>query len=180
MDTRAFPVECVRGYDAVDFASLLPSGAEEAPYGLSYRLPTEAEWEYACRGGSSTYQVYAFGNSLSSDQANFAGAKYLRRTCKVGSYPPNGFGLYDMHGNVLEWCMDLYDPNYYSISPRQDPQQLQGPTDEEPCIVLRGGCWSSIYSDCRSACRGRSPECPDDPEGDTGFRLVAVLSLTGN
>jgi formylglycine-generating enzyme required for sulfatase activity len=124
MDTRAFPVETVSWDEAVEFSRRLAALAEEARSGRSYRLPTEAEWEYSCRGGASSYQVFnPFGNSLSPTQANFDGnypyggagkGAYLERTCKVGSYPANGFGLYDMHGNVWEWCADWYDENYGS------------------------------------------------------------------
>jgi formylglycine-generating enzyme required for sulfatase activity len=98
--------------------------------GRKYRLPSEAEVEYACRGGAPSYQVFHIGNSLSSMQANFNGnAPYggaakgpdLGRTCKVGSYKPNRFGLYDMHGNVWEWCSDWYGGDYYGKSPRRAP-----------------------------------------------------------
>jgi formylglycine-generating enzyme required for sulfatase activity len=180
MDTRAFPVEMVSWKEAVEFARRLSALAEEAKTGRSYRLPSEAEWEYSCRGGATSYQVFHFGNSLSSTQANFDGnypyggapkGPYLERTCKVGSYPANGFGLHDMHGNVWEWCADWYDENYYAKSPRQDPPRPEGASAR----VLRGGGWSRDGGLCRSANRGRS--APDGRYQDVGFRLAAVPSL---
>ncbi len=180
MDTGTFPVENVSWDDAMEFCKRLATLTEEAKSGRTYRLPTEAEWEYACRGGSPPSQVFHFGDSLSSAQANFDGrypyggagkGDYLERTSKVGSYPANGFGLYDMHGNVSEWCQDWHDANYYEASPRQDPP---GPA-QVLARVLRGGSWADRGSSCRSANRGW-----EEPQGRRryyGFRLAAVLSL---
>src|SRR5205823_7900425 len=108
--------------------------------------------------GASSSNPFHFGASLSSKQANFNG-RYpyggaakgpdLERTCPVGSYPPNAFGLFDMHGNVWEWCSDWYDENYYNQSPRQNPQ---GPASGSS-RVLRGGSWCDDASLCRAACR---------------------------
>src|SRR5262249_726304 len=120
LDTDGFPVEQVAWGDQQEFIKKLSSLPEEKKNGHQYRLPTEAEWEYACRGGATVKTTFQFGNTLSSSQANFDGnhphpygggtkGKYLERTCKVGSYKPNKFGLYDMHGNVAEWCADWYD-----------------------------------------------------------------------
>jgi formylglycine-generating enzyme required for sulfatase activity len=106
-------------------------------------LPTEAEWEYACRAGTTT--PYAFGDSLSTKQANF----HADRTCKVGSYAPNAWGLHDMHGNVREWTSDFYDENYYAGSPRKDPPGPATGTRR----VLRGGAFNYVATSCRSACR---------------------------
>jgi formylglycine-generating enzyme required for sulfatase activity len=179
MDTDDFPVEMVRWEDAQAFLRKLSELPEEKKNGRKYRLPTEAEWEYACRGGTSSYQTFHYGNSLSSTQANFSGsAPYggaakgpgLGRTCKVGSYKPNAIGLYDMHGNVWEWCSDWYDRDYYGNSPRVDPP---GPASGS-VRVLRGGAWDSIGSDCRSAWReGRMPGLQ---YSNFGFRAALVLS----
>ena len=134
MDTGQFPVEMVSWDDAVAFCKKLSELPEEKKAGRVYRLPTEAEWEYACRAGTKT--AFHYGNSLSSKQANFDGNRpyggadkgpYLERTTKVGSNAANAFGLYDMHGNVWECCQDWYDEDYYKNSPREDtPGPAQG------------------------------------------------------
>lgn len=171
------PVENVSWEDAVEFCQRLSK--REQQQGFLYRLPTEAEWEYACRAG--TVSAFAFGNALTSTQANFDGnypyggaakGPYLQRTSKVGSYQPNAFGLCDMYGNVCEWCQDWYRVDYYETSPKTDPQ---GPPEPAPCRVLRGGCWYDFGRSCRSAYRimywsnnSRHQEC--------GFRVAAVQS----
>jgi formylglycine-generating enzyme required for sulfatase activity len=180
MNTDDFPVENVSWEDAVEFCEKLSALPAERRAGRTYRLPTEAEWEYACReGAGSSYQVFHFGNSLSSTQANFDGnfpyggagkGDYLKRTCKVGSYAANAFGLYDMHGNVWEWCADWYAKNYYSWGRRRDPQ---GP-DSGSGRVIRGGSWSSYGRYCRSA------YCYNDEPAlralDLGFRVAQAPS----
>ena len=104
--------------EAVDFCERLSWLAAEKQAGRVYRLPTEAEWEYACRAGTTT--PFHFGTSLFSVQANI---DYNRnRTTKVGSYPPNAWGLYDMHGNVWEWCADWYAENYSQLRDKNDPR----------------------------------------------------------
>ena len=134
-----------------------------------YRLPTEAEWEYACRGGATSLEECSYHfyfdkptNDLSSKQANFDGnlpvgkadkGLYLGRTRKVGSYAPNMLGLYDMHGNVWQWCEDLYDQ---TSSVRVD----------------RGGSWDHNGIYCQAAYRGMSS--PTDRDYSHGFRLVRV------
>src|SRR5262249_22585839 len=142
-ECRRHPVDSVSWEDAVAFCQKLSEQAEEISKGRTYRLPTEAEWEYACRGGANASTPFAFGESLSSKQANFNGnypynaarGRYLERTAPVGSYLPNAFGLFDMHGNLWEWCADWYSEDYYSQSPRQDPP---GPP-RGTLRVLRGG-----------------------------------------
>jgi formylglycine-generating enzyme required for sulfatase activity len=155
--TGSFPVENVSWEEAVEFCKRLTSRAAETTRGRTYRLPTEAEWEHACRGGAGS-KPFHFGNSLSSAQANFNGASphgaaekagALGRPCKVGTYAPNAFGLYDMHGNVAEWCADGYGADYYSSSPRYDPS---GPA-ESALRVIRGGSWFGGAETCRSARR---------------------------
>jgi formylglycine-generating enzyme required for sulfatase activity len=176
-NTDDFPVENVSWDEAVEFCDKLSARAAEKKSGRVYRLPREAEWEYACRAGASSYQVFHFGSSLSSKQANvngdhpYGGAEKgpnLNRTCKVGSYKPNAFGLYDMHGNVDEWCSDWYGADYYGKSPRRDPQ---GP-DGGSYRMLRGGSWDNVGQECRSAIRGRFPQAGRDY--DLGFRVALV------
>ena len=129
---------------------------------LGGRLPTEAEWEYACRAGTTT--EFAFGSELSHEQANF-GMK-VKRTTPVDQYPANAWGLHDMHGNVWEWCADWYGPGYYASSPAVDPL---GP-EEGGGRVLRGGCWVISAVRCRSACRIDGH--PGDWSPRRGFRVV--------
>src|SRR5207237_1252020 len=114
--------------DAIEFCRKVSALPELKGKGWTMDLPTEAEWEYACRAGTKT--VFHYGNSLSSQQANFYGdapyggapkGKSLNRTAKVGSYDANAWGLYDMHGNVWQWCKDWYSKDYYSNSPKNDP-----------------------------------------------------------
>jgi formylglycine-generating enzyme required for sulfatase activity/tRNA A-37 threonylcarbamoyl transferase component Bud32 len=180
LDTRSFPVEKVSWEDAVRFCEALGNLPEERAAGRTYRLPTEAEWEYACRGGVANEPVH-FGKSLSSLQANIDGrypfgeadkGPYLGRTKEVGSYRPNAFGLYDMHGNVWEWCADWYDENYYKTGPRKDPQGPANGTHR----VLRGGSWLDIGFNCLSANRFRNQ--PDYHYYSNGFRVVCTVSRT--
>jgi formylglycine-generating enzyme required for sulfatase activity len=153
------PVEQVRWSDAVKYcnARSLKEGLQPC-YDLQtwqcnfeangYRLPTEAEWEYACRAGSKT--VYFFGNDLSklTDFAwvdSNAGGKPRQ----VGQKQPNPWGLYDMHGNVWEWCNDFYQVDYYQESPEENPR---GPETGETKVV-RGGAWKFSADSCRSGYR---------------------------
>jgi uncharacterized protein (TIGR02996 family) len=158
-DTGRFPVDSVSWDLANAFCARLSDLPAERAAGRTYRLPTEAEWEYACRAGTST--AFCFGDRLSSQLANFDGGYpyggasrhvYLKRTCPVGRYPPNAFGLYDMHGNIWEWCGDWYHESYYRRSPPRDPP---GPAAGE-AHLLRGGSWIDASWHCRSADRSRS------------------------
>jgi formylglycine-generating enzyme required for sulfatase activity len=178
MGTDDFPVDQVEWEDAVEFCKKLSALPAEAKEGRKYRLPTEAEWEYACRAGAPSYQVFHFGSSLSGTQANFEGSKpygdagkaaSLNRTSKVGSYAKNLFGLFDMHGNVSEWCSDWFAEDYYATSPRRDPK---GPATGK-FRVLRGGAWCLDASSCRSGCRNGG-----DPvfAGSFGFRVACDVS----
>jgi formylglycine-generating enzyme required for sulfatase activity len=178
-DTEEYPVENVVWGEGVGFCDRLTARDRSKPAGWQYRLPTEAEWEYACREGSPTYSVFHFGNSLSSRDANFnAGLPYdkaapsasLERTCKVGSYQKNGFGLYDMHGNVCEWCLDRFAIEYYRVSPMKDPM---GPvTGEGLGRVMRGGSWQSPGERCRSANRFSGQTAAR--RNNVGFRVALV------
>ncbi len=172
LDTGAFPVESVSWEEAVTFCAKLSGRRHERSAGRSYRLPTEAEWEYACRAGTTT--PFHFGPSLTTRQANVeepsgeAQATSLKRTTTVGSYPPNAWGLYDMHGNVDEWCCDGYVRGYYD---RCRAQGSQGPGRGD-WRVVRGGSWLYRAASSRAACRG----CfrPEDRRVVVGFRVVCV------
>lgn len=148
------PVEMVTWGNAGRFCEQLAQRQPEQ--GRTYTLPTEAQWEHACRAGTTT--PYFFGFSASSSQANFHGrhpygggsrGPYVGRTTCVGMYPPNPFGLYDLHGNVWEWCADYYDERFYARSGRRDPTGPRSGTR----VSARGGSWSSHASLCRSASR---------------------------
>jgi formylglycine-generating enzyme required for sulfatase activity len=143
--------------------------------GFIYRLPTEAEWEYAARAG--TTGPFAFGGSLTSSQANFDGnypyggtakGPYLESTSPVGNYQPNAWGIYDMHGNLMEWCQDWYSDGYYGSSTGADPKGPSTGTSR----VLRGGSWYSNAVGVRSALRDTNS--PVGRHDFIGFRVVAA------
>ena len=147
--------------------------ALSAKTGRTVRLPTEAEWEYACRAGTTT--PFNTGETISTEQANYDGnftygsgrkGEYRRMTVPVGSFAPNAFGLYDMHGNVWEWCQDWYDAGYYKDSPTDDPP---GP-EKGRFRVLRGGSWAINPWSCRSANRFWGD--PPFRRNTYGFRVV--------
>jgi formylglycine-generating enzyme required for sulfatase activity len=184
--TEDYPVENVSQDEAVEFCAKLTERDRKAGTigrEQKYRLPSEAEWEYSCRGGAPSYKVFHFGNSLSSRQANFDGnypyggaakGDYLQRTTKVGSYEKNAFGLYDMHGNVWEWCSDWYDKDYYKSGPASGPwRDPPGPSGGS-FRVLRGGSWSDCGGRCRSGYRYGDP--PEGRDQGIGFRVALVPS----
>jgi serine/threonine protein kinase/formylglycine-generating enzyme required for sulfatase activity len=179
--TGDFPVDSVTWYDALKFLEKLNDLPEARKMKGRFRLPTEAQWEYACRGGPDVEEPFTFARpsaSISSERANFEGVfpfgggkagKCLNRTCKVGSYEANPFGLYDMHGNVWEWCLDTYKDGAYDAGGRRDPVG-SGPGER----VIRGGGWSSTGRLCRSACRSRND--PTSSLEIVGFRVAFVPS----
>jgi len=150
------PVEQVSWEDAVEFCQRLSELT-----GRRYRLPSEAEWEYACRAGTTT--PFYFGETLTDKLANYN----ARKTTPVGSFPPNAFGLYDLHGNVQEWCVDHWHGNYKG-APTDGSAWLD--TDKSETHVLRGGSWDLIPRDCRSAFRGSFN--PVSRFNVIGFRVV--------
>ena len=174
------PVETVSWYDATNYCALRTQQERAGgliPTNYVYRLPTESEWEYADRAGTTT--AFYLGSGLHSGQANFDGRYeydasvgtinnpsgiYLQQTKPVGSYAANGWGLYDMIGNVYEWCQDWYgaDPGGSVIDP-------QGPATGSS-RVIRGGYWNSRARNCRSAFRNLYS--PDNRNSYIGFRVL--------
>ncbi|MFM6324973.1 MAG: SUMF1/EgtB/PvdO family nonheme iron enzyme [Microcystis panniformis] len=147
------PVEQVSWYDAVEFCARLSKLKE----GREYRLPSEAEWEYACRAGTTT--PFYFGETITGELANYNASKtyageakgeYRQQTTPVGQFPPNAFGLYDMHGNVWEWCADTWHNNYDG-APTDGSVWIENDNDNRS--PLRGGSWFFNPNNCRSAYR---------------------------
>jgi formylglycine-generating enzyme required for sulfatase activity len=153
------PVEMVSWNEAVAFCETLTK--RENRRGWEFSLPTEAQWEYACRAGNTT--TYSWGNTISPNHANYPGNN-LKKTQESGSYSPNSWGFYDMHGNVAEWCNDYFGP--YSRDVVVDPQ---GPISA-PDLVRRGGSWIALLKYLRSA--GRIEGKPDRKESYIGFRVA--------
>ena len=164
------PVECVSWEDAQAFCEKL-----SARSGKQIRLPTEAEWEYGCRAGTTT--AFFFGSMISTEQANYNGGsdvsgistkgKYRAETTDVGTFPSNKLGLYDMHGNVYQWCEDFYGeyPKKAVIDPKGLAQGVRR--------VLRGGSWNDGPDNCRSASR-YSHGATDGRSALGGFRVVVA------
>ena len=163
------PVEKVSWEDAIEFCDRLSRKT-----GKKYRLPSEAEWEYACRAGTTT--PFHFGETIATDLANYDGnstygegvkGEYRKQTIAVGSFPPNAFGLYDMHGNVQEWCADYYHDSYQG-APTDGSAWVEGSRSR----VLRGGSWYYFPRNCRSAYRNRYT--PGYRSIGIGFRVVVA------
>ena len=168
------PVERVSWDEVVEFCQRLSQQT-----GKEYRLPTEAEWEYACRAGTTT--PFHLGEAITTDLANYKGnytyasepkGEYRKETTSVGHFSPNSFGLYDMHGNVWEWCEDDWHDNYQG-APEDGGAWRSGTCSNK---VIRGGSWNYLPAYCRSAYRD------DDPREfrgiNSGFRVVCVAFRT--
>jgi formylglycine-generating enzyme required for sulfatase activity len=169
------PVEQVSWDQAVEFCQRISRHT-----GREYRLPTEAEWEYACRAGTAT--PFHFGDTLTSDLANYAAnrtygkgprGEYRGQTTDLGSFPANSFGLYDMHGNVLEWCLDRWHGNYES-APNDGTAWIVG--GDDAYRLLRGGSWGNVPALCRTAYRFRYTRT--NFGSYVGFRVVCAFSRT--
>jgi uncharacterized protein (TIGR02996 family) len=165
---RLLPVSDVSWIDCQEFLD-----AMARQHARPFRLPSEAEWEYACRALTTT--PFSHGHSLSSHQANFDGrhpyvnapvGPWLSATTPIGTYRPNGFGLCDMHGNLWEWCSDWFDEGYYRSSAAEDPP---GPSERRG-RVLRGGSWYSYGMMCR--CANRERNAPEVGTDNYGFRVA--------
>ncbi|MBI1380382.1 MAG: SUMF1/EgtB/PvdO family nonheme iron enzyme [Planctomycetaceae bacterium] len=170
------PVERVTWFKAMAYCEALnvqQTALGKVPTGYQYRLPTEAEWEYACRADTTT--EFHYGDALLCDQARFAHSNHSDSSCvkhwgpfPVGSYTPNARGLYDMHGNVWEWCLDGF--SNYTPSAKTDPY-----VSSSPIRIIRGGSWRSDSHNCRAAVRHYIiPLYSDD---DYGFRVVLAPVL---
>jgi len=164
--TAQFPVESVSWEEATEFCRRLSDRPEEKRRRRSYRLPTEAEWEYAARAGTTS--AYPWGEQLGSAPPRCPAAEKLGRPAAVGSYRPNPFGLFDTHGNVWQWCGDWYDPAYYPSAPVRDPA---GPA-AAATRVCRGGAFDASPAQCRSAFRSDGAAAARWP--NTGFRVVML------
>jgi len=164
------PVERVSWNDCQEFISRLNAllaGTPGAPAGFNFSLPTEAQWEYACRAGTTT--AYHFGNTLNAEQANFYFSGSIGRTREVGSYPANAWGLKDMPGNVREWCLDWYGD--YPSGAVTDPTGAE--QGRGSIRVFRGGGWHDFARHCRSA--DRNYYAPASRGISIGLRLSLVF-----
>ncbi len=170
------PVESVNWYQATEFCKRLSRETKR-----EYRLPSEAEWEYACRAGTTT--PFYFGETITGELANYDASEtyadepkgeYREETTPVGQFPPNAFGLYDMHGNVLEWCADTWHDNYDRAPTNGSAWIENGDDNRSP---LRGGSWYDDPVGCRSAFRGSYDRRGFD-NYDNGFRVVCGAGRT--
>jgi formylglycine-generating enzyme required for sulfatase activity len=174
------PVEQVSWNDATEFCARLSRHTKR-----EFRLPSEAEWEYACRAGTTT--PFHFGETISTDLANYCGTNeeygaygrgekgiYRQETTDVGIFPPNQFGLYDMHGNVWEWCMDDWHSNYKG-APNEGSARIKN-AEIVSSKVLRGGSWFNLPGLCRSAYRFNDSR--GNRNVDVGFRIVCCAPRT--
>ncbi len=163
------PAHSVSWKEAMQFCNKVQTLARMVPEGYEYRLPTEAEWEYACRAGSQS--AYWFGDA-DTKVSNYvwSATNSDKISHPVGTKPPNQFGLYNMHGNVREWCLDLYAPNYLPKA-QTDPFGQEAEQDDGPTIlhVSRGGSWRFGEPYCRSA--ARKGERRATYTSDLGFRI---------
>jgi len=167
-----YPATYVSWDDAMEFCHRLSSRPDEKKSGRVYRLPTEAEWEYACRGGIAA--EYSFG----ADDRMLGSFGWYEENSKgnpqpVGKKLPNAFGLFDMHGNVYEWCSDRYESDYYGKAPATDPLGPPSGSDR----VLRGGGWRNEAANCRSASRNWGAPSLRGSNNGLGFRVA--LSSSG-
>ncbi|MGB3491105.1 MAG: SUMF1/EgtB/PvdO family nonheme iron enzyme [Elainellaceae cyanobacterium] len=160
------PAEKVSWHDAIEFCARLSQAT-----GRDYRLPSEAEWEYTCRAESTT--DYAFGDTITHELANYYGGDRPNETTPVGSFPPNAFGLYDMHSNVWEWCLDPWHGNYNN-APTDGRVWEEG--GDRTYRVVRGGCCYNLPRNCRSAIRDYY--LPDTRDTYNGFRVVCSAART--
>ncbi len=161
------PVTHVSWEQAIQFCDKLAQVPDEQIHRRRYRLPTEAEWEYGCRAGTTT--DFSCGDKITGKDALFAGSGHKlagKSTCPVSQFPANLFGLHDMHGNVQEWVNDWFDEYYYLDSPTEDPP---GPKHGQ-LRAVRSGAWSQPVIECRSA--ARRGHAPDSAFETIGFRIV--------
>jgi formylglycine-generating enzyme required for sulfatase activity len=173
------PVEQVNWLEAMEFCRRLSERS-----GHTFSLPSEAQWEYACRAGSTT--PFAFGDSITPELANYNGnftyangpkGQFRGETTDVASFPANAWGLHDMHGNVWEWCLDYWHPTYASAptdgSAWLDGEGLNPENNSGKRRLLRGGSWFDSPRSCRSAHR-RLLDRPDGASDSVGFRVVCL------
>ena len=176
------PVEKVSWYDAVEFCARLSNYT-----GKEYSLPSEAEWEYACRAGTTT--PFHFGETITGELANYNASstfanepkgEYRQQTTPVRQFSPNAFGLYDMHGNVLEWCLDDWHDNYEDAPTDSSPwfDNNNNLYQKKGSVLLRGGSRLNLPSNCRSASRGYLLNRYNDNLNVIGFRVVCAVWRT--